>query len=211
MTLYRELLIGCGHRRDRLLDPFMYVSPNPAPPAATQCTRWQHVTTVDINTACRPDYIMDLEKGLRTLRPPLPNDVDLFRSTGNVFWTLKDNIFSEVHAYEVLEHLGHQGNVTEFFGDFDELWRVLAPGGWLCATVPSRYSVWLWGDPGHRRAILPAMLQFLNRPNYRNLGRSPMSDYRDLFVSDWDVVHSYDNEETHSFVLQAVKPARESP
>jgi SAM-dependent methyltransferase len=209
MTPYRELLIGCGYRRVRLLDPLMYLSPHAGPAGVLGAKRWEHVTTVDINSACGPDYVMDLECGLRTRRPPLPRDADLFRTIANVSWTVKDEMFDEVHAYEVLEHLGHQGNLTEFFGDFDELWRVLKPGGWLCATVPSRYSVWLWGDPGHRRAILPAALQFLHRPAYEaQLGRTPMSDYRDLFASDWDVVHTRDNEETHSFVLQAVKPAR---
>jgi SAM-dependent methyltransferase len=207
MTLYRELLIGCGYRRDRLLDPYLYRAAGTWCPAVPP-ERWQYVTRIDINPACEPDYVMDLEKGLKTLQRPGPNDYDLFRSIGDVYWQLKDNSFDEVHAYEVLEHLGQQGNATEFFGHFDDLWKVLKPGGWLCATVPSRYSVWLWGDPGHRRAILPAALQFLNRPNYAGLGRSPMSDYRSLFVSDWDVIHSHDNEETHSFILQAVKPAR---
>lgn len=206
MSVYRELLIGCGYRRTRLLDPYHYQSPSVGPQSSE---RWKYVTAVDLNPACNPDYVMNLEKGLRTLQRPKPNDVDLFKSYGEVYFQLKQNIFDEVHAYEVLEHLGHQGNVAEFFGDFDELWDVLKPGGWLCATVPSRYSVWLWGDPGHRRVILPAMLQFLNRPSYAGLGRSPMSDYRDQFSSDWDVTYSYDNEETHSFILQAVKPARE--
>jgi SAM-dependent methyltransferase len=205
MSVYRELLIGCGHRRTRLLDPYHYQSPSEGPQSTE---RWKHVTAVDLNPRCKPDYVMDLEKGLLTRQPPLPNDVDIFDSLGNVYWRLKSDIFDEVHAYEVLEHLGHQGNIAEFFGDFDQLWRVLKPGGWLCATVPSRYSVWFWGDPGHRRGIPPPMLHFLNRPSYGGLGKSPMSDYRDDFVSDWDVIHSYDNEETHSFILQAVKPAR---
>lgn len=208
MTVYRELLIGCGYRRTRLLDPLHYRSPSTWPRPYEPGERWQRVTAVDLNPACKPDYIMDLEKGLQTLQMPQPNDVDIFKGIGGVYWRLKDDTYNEIHAYEVLEHLGHQGNVTEFFGDFDELWRVLKPGGYLCATVPSRYSVWAWGDPGHRRVIPPAMLQFLNRPNYGGLGQSPMSDYRDQFVGDWDVIYSFDDEETHSFILQAIKPAR---
>jgi SAM-dependent methyltransferase len=208
---YRELLIGCGHRRTRVLDPLHYRALSPGPVAEEE--RWQHVTAVDLNPLCKPDYVMDLERGLVTSCWPVEHDQPIFTAHSGIqiSFTLKESIFAEVHAYEVLEHLGHQGNATEFFGDFDELWRVLRPGGWLCGTVPSRYSPWLWGDPGHRRAILPSMLQFLSRPSYQELGASPMSDYRQLFVGDWDVLYSYDNEETHSFVLQAVKPARLDP
>jgi SAM-dependent methyltransferase len=205
---YRELVLGCGYRRDRLMDPCAYQSPLPMEPAPPD-ERWRHVVRVDINPACDPDYVMDLEKGFKTLQRPKPNDLDLFKSFGDVYFGLRENTFDEVHAYEVLEHLGHQGNVTEFFDNFDEIWHVLKPGGWLCATVPSRYSMWLWGDPGHRRVILPASLTFLCRPNYDQwLSTTPMSDYRDLFRGDWDLVHSHDNEESHMFVLQAVKPAR---
>ena len=202
---YRELLVGCGSRRGRLLDPYVYKSHVPGPRSDE---RWQHVTAVDLNPACHPTYVMDLEKGLETLQRPYDYDVDICRSIGDVYWQVRDSAFDEVHAYEVLEHLGSQGNATEFFGDFDELWRVLKPGGWLCATVPSRYSMWMWGDPGHRRAILQGTLHFLSRPNYAEIGRTAMSDYRGMFSGDWDIVYSHDNEETHSFVLQAVKPAR---
>lgn len=205
MTAYRELLIGCGYRRIRLLDPHHYKSPTEGPQSEQ---RWHQVVSVDLNRNCKPDYVMDLEKGLETAQQPIGHDAELFKSIGDVYWQLKDSVFAEVHAYEVLEHLGHQGDATTFFGDFDELWRVLRPGGWLCATVPSRYSAWYWGDPGHRRALPPQCLQFLCRTNYAGLGRSQMSDYRPLFVGDWDVVHSFDNDETHSFILQAVKPAR---
>lgn len=205
MIAYRELLLGCGYSRRRIVDPCMYKSPTEH---VNSPERWTRVTAVDINPRCKPDYIMDLEKGLQTLQRPSPADASLFHQVTEVY-ILNDDTFDEIHAYEVLEHLGHQGNVTEFFGDFDELWRVLKPGGWLCATVPSRYSEWLWGDPGHRRVVLPKMLQFLNRPAYEvELGRTSLSDYRDLFASDWDIVYSFDNEETHTFVLQAVKPAR---
>lgn len=214
MTVYRELLYGCGHSRIRKMDPFVWKSPNTALcEGVSNEDRWQFVTTVDINPACEPHYVMDLDRGLQTLGKPMPRDLELFeqRESGFDSWRIRDSVFDEVHAYEVLEHLGDQGDTAAFFGDFDEIWRVLKPGGWLCASVPSRYSCWLWGDPGHRRAILPQTLQFLCRPAYdRQLGVTPMSDYRQLFAGDWDVVYSYDNEENHNFILQAVKPARPS-
>lgn len=205
---YRELLIGCGYRRTRLIDPYLYPAQYPAR-RAEPSERWTHVMAVDINPRCNPDYIMDLDKGLEIqTQCPMPDDIDLFKSLGDVVM-VRDSVFDEVHAYEVLEHLGSQGDHLKFFADFDELWRVLRPGGYLCATVPSRYSMWMWGDPGHRRAILQGSLGFLRRPNYDAwLETTPMTEYRDVFKGDWDIVNSYDNEDTHSFVLQAVKPAR---
>jgi len=208
MSAYRELLLGCGHFRDRRLDVRQFVSKELYDPQIPESERWRFVTTVDINPSCNPDYVMDLEKGFETSQKPRPNDIDLFRSIGDVYWVLRDNVFDEVHAYEVLEHLGDQGNATQFFGDFDEMYRVLKPGGFLCGSVPSRYSPWLWGDPGHRRAILPESLTFLSRPCYDQVGKTWMADYRGMFVGDWDVVHCRDNEENMFFILRAVKPAR---
>jgi SAM-dependent methyltransferase len=145
--------------------------------------------------------------------PKCEDHLELLERAGDHFrgslWRFRSNSFDEVHAYEVLEHLGHQGNAAAFFRDFAEIWRILTPGGFLCATVPSRFSPWLWGDPGHTRAILPAHLIFLYRPHYdAALGTSPSSDYRPVYPADFDILHTRDNEETHTFVLQAVKPIR---
>jgi hypothetical protein len=212
---YRELLLGCGYRRNRIIDPYAPVSPANGC-RVDEALRWQQVLRVDLNPDCQPDYVMDIEKGLTTYGAPPANHwcTPFFFPEpsswgGHARYRLMEDSFHEVHAYEVLEHLGQQGDATSFFATFDDIWRVLVPEGWLCATVPSRYSQWLWGDPGHRRVIYPASLVFLNRPQYdKQLGRTASSDYRSMFVGDWDIVYSHDNEETHSFVLQAVKPPR---
>jgi len=212
--MYRELLLGCGYRRERLVDPYTW-SDNFAVATAhvrdeVGWERWQHVVTVDRNPDCAPDYVMDLAGDWRLrsnylvpleheeLWDPLP------------YRRFKDAIFDEVHAYEVLEHLGQQGDEVAFFRHFESIWRVLKVGGFLCATVPSRYSPWLWGDPGHRRAILPVTLYFLRQTHYRyQVGRGPSSDYRSIYAGNFHIVHSADNEETHTFVLQALPPEPE--
>jgi len=173
-----ELLLGCGHDRKRRIRP-------PGTPEG-----WTDLITADINPAVSPDLIVDLD----TLK------------WRHAFGTFEP--FDEVHAYEVLEHVGQQGDVLGFFSTFYNIWSVLKPGGYLCATTPSRYSAWLWGDPGHRRVILPESLTFLCRPNYQQLGRTQMSDYRDSWHGDFDVVDTKDDKVTHRFCLTAIKPPR---
>ena len=77
---------------------------------------WSKLTTLDIVEAHKPDVIHDLER---------------------VPWPFDDDSFDEVHAYEVLEHLGQQGDWRSFFDLFAEIWRVLKPDGFLAATCPS--------------------------------------------------------------------------
>jgi hypothetical protein len=207
--IYRELLLGCGYRRQRLVDPYRYPALHSATIAAEE-ERWQRPVTVDGNLDCKPDFLMDLDiQPWFTHQPQDEHELELLQRLDRGRWCFRDNLFHEVHAYEVLEHLGRQGDPHSFFAHFDELWRILQPGGFVCATVPSRFSPWLWADPGHRRAILPASLVFLCRPHYdQYIATTPSSDYRALFMSDFDILYSRDDEETHTFVLQAVKPAR---
>jgi SAM-dependent methyltransferase len=109
----------------------------------------------------------------------------------------------------VLEHLGRQGDYRLFFETFSEAWRILKPGGFLCATVPGRKSLWVWSDPGHTRVIFPPTLLFLDQHNYATQeGRTTMSDYRRVYQADFETIFSHDNGETHQFILQAVKPSR---
>ena len=154
--------------------------------AAHGAVQWENLTRLDMNPAHEPDVVWDLEA------LPLPFD---------------DNTFSEVHAYDTLEHCGRQGDWRLFFAQFDDFWRILRPGGLLCAICPTPQSKWAWGDPGHTRIVGPECLVFLNRPSY---GRPPMTDYRPWFVSDWDAtfMQTMEDGESHAFVLRAVKPAR---
>lgn len=143
------------------------------------------LTTLDIDPNSGADVLHDLNV------TPYPFEPDQF---------------NEIHAYEVLEHLGRQGEWVAFFDQFQELWRILKPGGLLCATCPSISSRWAWGDPGHTRVIQPESLVFLSQANYREqVGRTAMTDYRHIWSGDFEPVHLDDNGETFSFVLKAVK------
>jgi|ERR1700678_722716 len=180
---YRELLLGCGYKRDKRLFVRGFE------------TTWHDLMTIDSNDRCKPDIVRDL------------NDTNL--------WEILEinarafGLFNEVHAYEVLEHLGSQGDFASFFKIFTHIWNVLAPNGYLCATTPSRFSPWLWGDPGHRRAILPESLIFLDQTQYQQqCGVTPMSDYRFCYTADFKIIESKDDKTTHSFILRAIKPSR---
>jgi hypothetical protein len=191
---YRELLIGCGHDRRKRLDPKEFLG---GPRALPGSRLWQDLETLDHEKRATPDILWDL-------------DVVPWSRTGDEGpYPLAADTYDEIHAYEVLEHLGRLGDYLSFFETFSEIWRLLKPGGLFCATCPSRYSEWLWGDPGHTRAILPGSLVFLNQPQYSaQLGQTAMSDYRSCYRADFDTLRAHDNHETFWFVLQAVKPSR---
>lgn len=122
-------------------------------------------------------------------------------------WPWPDSTFDEVHGYEVLEHLGRQGDFRSFFAQFQEIWRVLKPGGYLCGTSPSVKSPWLWGDPGHTRVISPESFVFLSQEEYiKQIGKTAMSDYRFCYGGDFKpAIMVPDAEGTFLYILQAIK------
>lgn len=202
MNTYRELLLGCGHARDKRMDPTM---------GAHQ--KWEGLVTLDHNPRCKPDVLCDLNQPFDVWEfgrwdERLDSIVDCMIENCGYF---KQDSFDEVHAYEVLEHLGQQGDAFAFFAHFSEIWRILKPGGFLCATVPSRYSPWLWGDPSHRRLINLESLAFLDQTNYAQCDGprpSTMSDFRDIYKADFKLREQQDNHKQFVFILEAVKPAR---
>lgn len=141
----------------------------------------EHVT-LDRNKAHEPDVVHDLNK------VPLPFDA---------------NEFDEIHAYEVLEHCGKQGDARFFFKQFEDFHRILKPGGFVCASTPRPDSPWAWGDPSHTRVIAPETLIFLDQDNYNQVGDTPMSDFRHMYKADFQVV--FTQKATHSayWVLRA--------
>lgn len=144
---------------------------------------WNHLITLDINPDHNPDVVFDLNNF------PYPFD---------------DNIFDEIHAYEVLEHISTQGDYKHFFKEFSEYWRILKPGGKFFGSSPALDSVWLWGDPSHTRVISQETLTFLSQKNYEEqVGYTPMSDFRSIYKADFSL--DYANIKDYSFYFVLTK------
>jgi SAM-dependent methyltransferase len=149
---------------------------------------WRNLVTLDNVASHKPDIVHDLNHGL------LPFESDSF---------------DEIHAYEVLEHLGKQGDAEWLFAQFSDYWRVLKPGGLLCASCPTWHSIWAWGDPSHTRIISPGTLVFLDQAEYtKQIGKTAMSDFRHIYKADFRAVLAEEQGESFFFALEAVKPSR---
>ena len=148
-------------------------------------SEWKNLVTLDIDTDSDPDVVHNLDR---------------------IPWPFENNTFAEVHAYEVLEHLGQQGNFRSFFDTFYEVWRILRPNGFLYATVPMWNSMWAWGDPGHTRVINLGSLVFLNQKAYQDqVGKTAMTDYRNYWKGNFEIVWYQEKGESFSFILKAIK------
>lgn len=147
--------------------------------------------TLDINPDHKPDIVHDL------------NDLP---------YPFKDNEFDEIHAYEVMEHVGTQGDWRFFFAQWEELYRILKPDGQFYGTSPLWHSPWAWGDPGHTRVIQAESLVFLSQEQYtKQIGVTPMTDYRFCYKGDFEPLSIQpvgDPPMQMAYVLKAVKPAR---
>lgn len=150
---------------------------------------WSGLVTLDFADTHKPVVVHDIS------RLPLP---------------FPDDCADEIHAYEVMEHVGQQGDWKFFFDQWSDIWRILKPGGMFFGTSPHWSSAWSWGDPGHTRIVGAEQLTFLSQPNYTaQVGISPMTDYRFRYREDFDLVHSKVNEaQQYEYVLRAVKPSR---
>lgn len=178
----KTLLLGAGRRRERIVADFAAMTVEIKPFAG-------EVVTLDVNTDHKPDIVHDLN-----IRP-LP---------------FADNEFDEIHAYEVLEHVGRQGDYKSFFEEFCEYWRILKPGGLLVGTCPHYMNVWAWADPSHTRVLPVETFVFLSQDQYaKQVGISPMSDFRYLYKADFNTKMTMMIGGVQAFfVLEAVKPSR---
>lgn len=149
---------------------------------------WSALTTLDYNADHKPDVVHDL------------NDISL---------PFDDDAFDEIHAYEVLEHLGTQGDWRFFFGQFADFWRIMKHGGLMFGTVPLPSSPWAWGDPSHTRVIPKENFTFLVQPQYdAQVGKTAMSDFRFFYKADFEIMHLRENGHVLEFGLMAIKPSR---
>lgn len=146
---------------------------------------WSNLTTLDVRPASGADVIHDLNV--------LP-------------YPFGDNTFDEIHAYEVLEHCGRQGDSEFFFAQFSEFWRILKPDGQFCATVPMWDSPWAWGDPSHTRVITAGTISYLDQDHYKEqYGKTSTSEFRHLWKGNFHVTGIQESEHHLGFVLQAKK------
>jgi len=149
---------------------------------------WRDLVTIDHDPDCGADVLHDLD-----VTP----------------WPFDDDTFDEVHAYEVLEHLGAQGDAASFFAHFGEIWRILKPGGMLLATVPAWDNVWAWADPSHRRIITAETLVFLSQAEYQQqVGKTAMTDFRWIWRGDFEIEAVLQQGGRLHFALKAHKPIR---
>jgi predicted SAM-dependent methyltransferase len=141
-------------------------------------------TTLDYNADHGTDVVWDLHN------LPLPFDAESF---------------DEIHAYEVLEHVGQQGDYKTFFNQFIEFHRLLKTGGFFMATCPSRHSAWAWGDPSHTRILQKEQLHFLSQANYgKEVGVTPMSDFRSIYTADFETHWVSEDQEHFKFILKKI-------
>lgn len=140
---------------------------------------WDNVITLDYDERCNPDVLWDL----RYL--PLP---------------FQDGEFDEIHAYEVLEHVGKQGDFKLFFAQFTEFHRILKPGGRMFITVPRSDGIWAWGDPGHTRVLNEGTFAFLDQDMYNE--NDTMTDYRDIYSCSFKCLLATKDKDTLVIILE---------
>lgn len=148
-------------------------------------SKFENVTTLDMLAEHKPDVVWDLNV------LPLP---------------FEDNAFDEIHAYEVLEHCGRQGDFKFFFAQFEDFWRILKPGGYLVGSCPMWDQEWAWADPGHTRVISPKTFLFLDQAFYATeVGKTAASDYRPFYKANFATIGTQEKGPQFFFVLQAIK------
>ncbi len=125
------------------------------------------LVTLDMNPDCGANFVHSLEER------PFP---------------FNDEAFDELAAYDVLEHIGRQGDWKGFFEEFAEYWRILKPGGTFGIIVPVG-SDW-HADPGHTRFFSEHWFRFLDQSWYAKAlaGRQQVTDYRWFWKRDFETV-----------------------
>lgn len=143
---------------------------------------YKNLQVVDIDPCCNPDTLWDLNK--------LP-------------WPFGDSIYEEVHAYDILEHLGTQGDWRFFFDVFSEIHRILQPNGKVFITVPDASCPSAFSDPGHTRFFTLTTFAFLSQDEYKSqVGKTAMTDYRHYWTKDFVKLYEQVENETIHLILQ---------
>lgn len=148
------------------------------------------LTVLDMDPNCGANVVWDLEYR------PLP---------------FEDNSFDEMGAYDVLEHVGRQGDWRGWFEEMAEYHRILKPGGIFGILVPIGEDA--LADPGHTRFFQANWFGFCSRKFYdvNTERRAAFTDYRWYLNSvhpqlNFDVIDINQSSGHHlAVILRAVK------
>jgi len=175
----KELVLGCGNYKKKRI----FYDGN---------REYDNSLFLDIDPGCKPDLIYDLNQ-LGTAGNKLP---------------FEDNEFDEIHAYDVLEHVGRQGDVQGFFREFAEYYRILKDKGRFFISCPKFDGKWAWGDPGHTRMITKETITYLSQEAYDDqVGITQISDYRYMWKGNFKVIEYYPGtmNDSDGFTLECIK------
>lgn len=144
------------------------------------------LVTLDMDPNCGADVLHDLDVR------PLP---------------FRDNTFDEMGAFDVLEHVGRQGDWKGYFEEFRDYWRILKPGGLFFILVPV-FRDW-FADPGHTRFFSQNHFGFLSQKFYAdNLAAgTAVTDYRWFWKRDFAIVDLRIYEDHHLAVILRKEPS----
>lgn len=142
------------------------------------------LTTIDMDPNSNPTIRMDLSKV----------------ACGERF-DFDDGTFDEIHAYDILEHIGVQGDWRGYFTEFGEYHRILKKEGQFFITVPIGADA--IADPGHSRFFSRNHFFFLSQKFYERERKTKTmaTDYRWFWNKDFEVIFMEQQENHHLAVI----------
>ena len=127
---------------------------------------------VDVEPKCNPDEVVNLE-----VTP----------------WPYEDNFFEQIHAYNIMEHLGHTPQI--FTNVMKEMYRVSTHGAVWNIQVPHHRCDLYWDDYTHVRVLTPKTFRMFDQQfNFqtieRKLSESTFGLYHNVDVEITDVQYN---------------------
>lgn len=139
------------------------------------------------------------EKGWVGIDIVKTNETDIVYDLNQTPWPIKTESVSEARALNVVEHL------DDLFKFYNELYRILTPGGTCFIVCPYYSSMRAMQDPTHKHFISEATFLYANQEwrKVNKLDHYPLTcdfdfSYGYFFYPDWQTR----NEESRNFAIK---------